>query len=99
LASACPGWIEPHEPEDYDHSTAGGASWRLAARPQLILSRAQCTGKQNKKLKQKNHLHSYLYKTGLGATVGLLLGIVGNFSIGVMMIILFVTNIILRSTN
>ena len=34
---------------------------------------------------------------GLGATVGLLLGIVGKFSICVVMIILFATNVILRS--
>jgi uncharacterized protein YqgC (DUF456 family) len=38
-------------------------------------------------------------RAGLGATVGLLLGIVGKFSIGVVMIILFATNVILRSTN
>jgi len=36
---------------------------------------------------------------GLGATVGLLLGIVGKFSIGVVMIILFCTNVVLRSIN
>lgn len=36
-------------------------------------------------------------KAGLGATVGLLLGIIGKFSIGVVMIILFATNVILRS--
>jgi uncharacterized protein len=34
---------------------------------------------------------------GLGATVGLLLGIVGKFSICVVMMILFATNVILRS--
>ena len=34
---------------------------------------------------------------GLGATVGLLLGIVGKFAIGVGMIILFATNVIMRS--
>ena len=34
---------------------------------------------------------------GLGATVGLLLGIVGKFSIGVVMMILFATNVMLRS--
>ncbi len=34
---------------------------------------------------------------GLGATVGLLLGVVGKFSIGVVMIVLFATNVILRS--
>lgn len=34
---------------------------------------------------------------GLGATVGLLLGIVGKFSIGVVMIMLFATNVIMRS--
>jgi uncharacterized protein YqgC (DUF456 family) len=38
-------------------------------------------------------------RAGLGATVGLLLGIVGKFSISVVMIILFATNVILRSTN
>jgi uncharacterized protein YqgC (DUF456 family) len=36
---------------------------------------------------------------GLGATVGLLLGIVGKFSICVVMMILFATNVILRSVN
>lgn len=36
---------------------------------------------------------------GLGATVGLLLGIVGKFSISVVMMILFATNVILRSVN
>ena len=36
---------------------------------------------------------------GVGATVGLLLGIVGKFSVGVVMIILFATNAILRSVN
>ncbi len=36
-------------------------------------------------------------KAGLGATVGLLLGIIGKFSIGVVMIILFATNVIVRS--
>jgi uncharacterized protein YqgC (DUF456 family) len=36
---------------------------------------------------------------GLGAAVGLLLGIVGKFSIGVVMIALFATNVILRSAN
>lgn len=34
---------------------------------------------------------------GVGATVGLLLGVAGKFSIGVVMIILFATNVILRS--
>ena len=34
---------------------------------------------------------------GVGATLGLLLGIAGKFSIGVVMIILFATNVILRS--
>jgi uncharacterized protein YqgC (DUF456 family) len=34
---------------------------------------------------------------GLGATIGLLLGIVGKFSICVVMMILFATNVILRS--
>jgi uncharacterized protein YqgC (DUF456 family) len=34
---------------------------------------------------------------GVGATIGLLLGIIGKFSIGVVMIILFATNVILRS--
>jgi len=34
---------------------------------------------------------------GFGAAVGLLLGIVGKFSIGVVMMILFATNVILRS--
>jgi len=36
---------------------------------------------------------------GLGAVVGLLLGIVGKFVIGVVMIILFATNVIMRSTG
>jgi uncharacterized protein YqgC (DUF456 family) len=36
---------------------------------------------------------------GVGAAVGLLLGIVGKFSICVVMIILFATNVILRSAN
>jgi uncharacterized protein YqgC (DUF456 family) len=36
---------------------------------------------------------------GLGAMVGLLLGVIGKFSIGVIMIILFATNVILRSMN
>lgn len=40
----------------------------------------------------KNAAHA-----GLGATVGLLLGIMGKFSIGVVMIILFAANVILRS--
>ena len=34
---------------------------------------------------------------GLGATLGLLLGIAGKFSIGVAMMILFATNVVLRS--
>ncbi len=38
-------------------------------------------------------------KAGFGAAVGLLLGIVGKFSICVVMMILFATNVILRSTN
>jgi hypothetical protein len=42
----------------------------------------------------KNAAHA-----GIGAVVGLLLGIVGKFSIGVVMIILFATNVILRSTS
>jgi uncharacterized protein len=36
-------------------------------------------------------------KAGLGATVGLLAGVVGKFAIGVIMILLFATNVILRS--
>ena len=36
-------------------------------------------------------------RAGVGATVGLLLGIVGKFSICVVMMILFATNVILRS--
>jgi hypothetical protein len=35
----------------------------------------------------------------LGATLGLFAGIVGKFSIGVVMILLFTTNVILRSAN
>jgi hypothetical protein len=42
----------------------------------------------------KNAAHA-----GVGAVVGLLLGIVGKFSIGVVIIILFATNVILRSTG
>ena len=38
-------------------------------------------------------------KAGLGATLGLFAGIVGKFSINVIMILLFTTNVILRSTN
>jgi uncharacterized protein len=38
-------------------------------------------------------------KAGLGATVGLLAGIVGKFAIGVVMILLFATNVVLRSTS
>ncbi len=38
-------------------------------------------------------------KAGFGATVGLLAGIVGKFSICVVMILLFATNVILRSVN
>ena len=38
-------------------------------------------------------------KAGLGATVGLFVGIVGKFSISVIMILLFTTNVILRSTH
>lgn len=38
-------------------------------------------------------------KAGLGATVGLLLGVAGKFSIAVVMIILFATNVVLRSMN
>jgi uncharacterized protein YqgC (DUF456 family) len=38
-------------------------------------------------------------KAGFGATVGLLLGVVGKFSIGVMMTLLFTANVILRSAN
>ena len=36
-------------------------------------------------------------RAGVGATVGLLLGTVGKFSIGVVMMILFATSVILRS--
>ena len=38
-------------------------------------------------------------KAGLGATIGLLLGVVGKFSIAVMMILLFAVNVIFRSVN
>ena len=38
-------------------------------------------------------------KAGLGAVVGLLLGVVGKCSISVMMIALFATNVIYRSVN
>jgi len=36
-------------------------------------------------------------KAGVGATVGLLAGVVGKFVIGVIMILLFATNVIVRS--
>lgn len=36
-------------------------------------------------------------KAGLGATIGMFAGIVGKFVIGVIMILLFATNVILRS--
>ncbi|HEU6446811.1 MAG TPA: DUF456 domain-containing protein [Verrucomicrobiae bacterium] len=36
-------------------------------------------------------------KAGIGATVGMFAGIVGKFAIGVIMILLFATNVILRS--
>src|SRR6185369_9583960 len=35
---------------------------------------------------------------GLGAMIGLILGIVGKFSIGVLMILSFTVNVIVRST-
>jgi hypothetical protein len=38
-------------------------------------------------------------RAGLGATVGLLLGVIGKFSIAVVMSILFAVNVVLRSTN
>ena len=38
-------------------------------------------------------------KAGLGATVGLFAGIAGKFAINVIMILLFATNVILRSVN
>jgi uncharacterized protein YqgC (DUF456 family) len=38
-------------------------------------------------------------RAGLGATVGLVLGVIGKFSIAVVMSILFAVNVILRSTN
>jgi uncharacterized protein YqgC (DUF456 family) len=38
-------------------------------------------------------------KAGAGATLGLLLGVVGKFSVGVVMTILFTANVILRSVN
>jgi hypothetical protein len=46
----------------------------------------------DKKLKQAA-------KAGAGAVVGLLLGVIGKFSICVMMIVLFATNVIYRSVN
>lgn len=36
-------------------------------------------------------------KAGLGATVGMFAGIIGKFAIGVIMILLFATNVIFRS--
>jgi hypothetical protein len=38
-------------------------------------------------------------KAGLGAMLGLFVGIVGKFSINVIMILLFTTNVIVRSTH
>jgi len=38
-------------------------------------------------------------KAGLGATLGLFAGIIGKFSIAVVMILLFTTNVILHSIN
>ena len=38
-------------------------------------------------------------KAGLGATLGLFAGIVGKFSISIVMILLFTTSVILRSAN
>ena len=38
-------------------------------------------------------------KAGVGATIGLFVGVVGRFTIGVVMILLFATNIIVRSVN
>ncbi|HVU09538.1 MAG TPA: DUF456 domain-containing protein [Verrucomicrobiae bacterium] len=38
-------------------------------------------------------------RAGLGATLGLILGVVGKFAIGVAMMVLFATNVILRSGN
>ena len=38
-------------------------------------------------------------KAGLGATLGLFAGIIGKFAIGVVMILLFATNVMLHSTN
>ena len=38
-------------------------------------------------------------KAGLGATLGLFAGIIGKFSIATVMILLFTTNVILRSLN
>lgn len=38
-------------------------------------------------------------RAGLGATLGLVLGVIGKFSIAVVMSILFAVNVILRSTN
>jgi hypothetical protein len=38
-------------------------------------------------------------RAGLGATLGLFMGIVGKFSVSVAMILLFTTNVILRSTH
>ena len=36
-------------------------------------------------------------RAGLGATLGLILGVIGKFSIGVAMMVLFATNVVLRS--
>src|ERR1035441_8828612 len=44
LASGCPGWIEPMNPRVTDHSTAGGASRGLAARPPPVLPPCQRPG-------------------------------------------------------
>jgi uncharacterized protein len=38
-------------------------------------------------------------KAGVGATLGLILGVIGKFTIGVAMMVLFATNVILRSAS
>ena len=63
LASACPGWIEPYEPEAYDHSTAGATGGSPLA-PSSFYLVANPRENKTTKTEQKNHLHSYLYKTG-----------------------------------
>jgi hypothetical protein len=47
-----------------DHSTAGGASWGSQLAPGSFYLVANLRESNRTKTKPKNHLHSYLYKTG-----------------------------------